>query len=118
MPKVEDIKVLSKQGKSPCTGVFITHGGLSWVIEQAGFQSQQRRYTDWGGKIQITRVFRDYVKTFTSTNGRLPGRKNFELEAKLGNLPCRPTIKRYTGKTLAQLMYDLGFTNNRPPVVS
>ena len=37
VPKVEDIKVLSKQGKSPCTGVFITHGGLSWVIEQAGF---------------------------------------------------------------------------------
>ena len=37
VPKVEDIKVLSKQGKSPCTGVFITHGGselgdrTSWV---------------------------------------------------------------------------------------
>jgi hypothetical protein len=112
VPTCGDIKLLSKKGKSPSHRVFYDHGGLNWVIENAKLKPPNKSIS-WHGRNEVLRVFKNYIKTFISQNGCPPRFADIEHAAKSGDLPYPLTIKRNTGKTVSELMYELGFTGNR-----
>ncbi len=116
-PTADEVRKLSKLNKAPGMTVLNKHGGLSWVIEQAGLTPINPR-RQWDNPVELKRQFIAFVREFMSQNdGRIPRNVEIDLAAQNRQCPSLQTLKKALGKTPNEIMYNMGLSTKRPIII-